>query len=72
MTSDGSLSFGVFFTAATVLALTPGPGVLYVMARTVAGGRQDGVASTLGTSIGGLVHVVLLVLGIAAVSARRR
>lgn len=36
-----------FFIAAVVLAFTPGPSILYVMARTVAGGRVDGIASTL-------------------------
>src|SRR3954452_10747929 len=63
------LSFGAFLTAAAVLAITPGPGVLYVMARTLAGGRRDGIASTLGTSIGGLVHVVVAAVGLSAVLA---
>jgi threonine/homoserine/homoserine lactone efflux protein len=69
VSSDGSLSFGVFLTAAAILAVTPGPGVLYVMARTLAGGKQDGIASTLGTSTGGLVHVLVAAVGLSAVLA---
>lgn len=42
---DGS-TFGVFFTAALVLALVPGPGVFYVLARTLRGGRREGVLSS--------------------------
>jgi threonine/homoserine/homoserine lactone efflux protein len=63
------MGFGVFLAAAIVLAVTPGPGVLYVMARTLAGGRQDGIASTFGTSIGGLVHVVVTAVGLSALLA---
>jgi hypothetical protein len=49
----------VFLAAALVLALTPGPGIMYVMARTLSGGASDGIASTLGTAVGGLVHVAV-------------
>ena len=47
----------LFLAAAAILALTPGPGIMYVMARTLSGGARDGIASTLGTAIGGLIHV---------------
>jgi threonine/homoserine/homoserine lactone efflux protein len=69
LTPDEPLSFSLFLTAAAVLAITPGPGVLYVMARTLAGGKQDGIASTLGTSIGGLVHVLVAAVGLSALLA---
>lgn len=52
------MSLLAFFFAALVLAITPGPGIAYVVARTVAGGRPEGLASCLGTALGGLVHVV--------------
>ena len=45
---------------------SPGPGILYVAARTLAGGRQAGIASTFGTALGGLVHVVAGGIGISA------
>lgn len=60
----------IFLIAATVLAVTPGPGVTYVLARTVAGGRGEGLASSLGTGVGGLAHVVAAALGLSAILAR--
>lgn len=48
----------VLFAAAFVLAIAPGPGIFYVAARNLAGGRPEGMASTAGTGLGGMVHVV--------------
>ncbi|MHB2169494.1 LysE family translocator [Alsobacter sp. R-9] len=59
-------SFALFLAAATVLAVTPGPGIFYVAARTLAGGRAEGVASSVGTGVGGLVHVAAGALGVSA------
>jgi threonine/homoserine/homoserine lactone efflux protein len=61
--------FYVFLGAALLLAAAPGPGMLYVLARTVAGGRREGLASAAGTFLGGLCHVVAAALGISAVLA---
>ncbi|MDB9524654.1 LysE family translocator [Oscillatoria sp. CS-180] len=63
------ITFGVFLSAAIALAITPGPGILYVMTRSLRGGRQEGIASALGTSAGGLFHVVAAALGISIVLA---
>ena len=63
----GPINFIPFFIAAAVLAFSPGPSILYVMARTVAGGRVAGVASTLGAATGGLVHVAISAIGLSAV-----
>jgi threonine/homoserine/homoserine lactone efflux protein len=57
------MSFLAFLVAAVVLAITPGPGIAYVVARTVAGGRADGLASCIGTGIGGLLHVLAAAVG---------
>jgi len=62
-------SFGLFFAAAVVLAITPGPGIFYVLARTLAGGRREGILSSCGTLIGGLVHVFAAALGVSAILA---
>jgi threonine/homoserine/homoserine lactone efflux protein len=51
-------NFPLFLLAALVIAAVPGPGIFYVAARTIAGGRKAGIASTFGTALGGLVHVV--------------
>src|SRR5215210_1762573 len=57
----------LYFAAAFVLAITPGPGIFYVAARTLAGGRAEGVASSFGTGLGGMVHVLAGSLGVSAV-----
>jgi len=57
----------LFFAAALVVALTPGPGIFYVAARTLAGGREEGLASSVGTGLGGLVHVVAGAAGVSAI-----
>jgi threonine/homoserine/homoserine lactone efflux protein len=61
--------FALFITAALVLAVTPGPGMLYVLGRTTHGGRREGILSALGTFLGGSVHVVAAALGLSAVLA---
>jgi threonine/homoserine/homoserine lactone efflux protein len=61
--------FLLFFVAALILAITPGPGIFYVLARTLAGGRREGILSSLGTFVGGLFHVFAAALGISAILA---
>lgn len=61
--------FFLFFIAALVLAATPGPGIFYVLARTLAGGRSEGILSSLGTFAGGMFHVFAAALGISAIFA---
>ena len=58
--------FALYVAAALVLAVTPGPGIFYVAARTLAGGRVEGVASSFGTGLGGMVHVLAGSLGVSA------
>jgi threonine/homoserine/homoserine lactone efflux protein len=50
-----------------LLAMTPGPGIVYVAARTLAGGRAEGIASSFGTGLGGMVHVLAGSLGVSAI-----
>ena len=64
------MSFLAFVTAAVVLAITPGPGIAYVVSRTVAGGRSEGLASCFGTGIGGMLHVVAAALGLSLIVAQ--
>jgi len=49
-------NFFLFLLAAVIIAAIPGPGIFYVAARTLSGGRRAGIASTFGTALGGLVH----------------
>jgi len=60
----------LFLTAAVLLAIAPGPGMLYVLARSLAGGRSEGVLSSLGTFAGGMVHVMAAAAGVSVLLAR--
>ena len=60
-------TFTIFLAAALVIAVAPGPGIFYVAARSLAGGRGVGLASSFGTGIGGLVHVAAGALGVSAI-----
>jgi threonine/homoserine/homoserine lactone efflux protein len=57
----------LFLLAALVIAAVPGPGIFCVAARTLSGGKSAGIASTFGTAIGGLVHVIAGGLGVSAI-----
>jgi threonine/homoserine/homoserine lactone efflux protein len=63
----GGANFWLFLLAAIIIAVIPGPGIFYVTARTLSGGRQAGIASTFGTALGGLVHVIAGSLGVSAI-----
>jgi threonine/homoserine/homoserine lactone efflux protein len=58
--------FVLFLSAAGVLALMPGPGIFYVAARTLAGGRGEGLASSFGTGLGGFMHIIAGAVGVSA------
>jgi threonine/homoserine/homoserine lactone efflux protein len=59
-------TLALFFAAALAIAISPGPGIFYVAARTLAGGRSEGLASSFGTGLGGLVHVAAGAVGVSA------
>src|ERR1019366_6376388 len=65
-----STRFLLFLTAAVLLAIAPGPGMLYVLARSLGGGKREGVLSALGTFLGGMVHVFAAALGVSVVLAK--
>jgi threonine/homoserine/homoserine lactone efflux protein len=60
----------LFLTAAVLLAVAPGPGMLYVLARSLAGGKREGVLSAFGTFLGGMVHVFAAALGVSIILMR--
>src|SRR6266436_3419330 len=62
-----SYDISLFLLAAVVIAAVPGPGIFYVAAKTLSGGRRAGIASTFGTALGGLVHVVAGGIGVSAI-----
>jgi threonine/homoserine/homoserine lactone efflux protein len=60
----------LFLSAALLLAIAPGPGMLYVLARSLAGGRREGILSALGTLVGGMTHVLAAAAGVSLILAR--
>jgi threonine/homoserine/homoserine lactone efflux protein len=58
-----------FLIAAFALAVIPGPGMLYVLARSLQSGTRDGLLSSLGTALGGLVHVMAAAFGLSVILA---
>ncbi|MEP7301728.1 MAG: LysE family translocator [Caldimonas sp.] len=58
-----------FLLASLVLAATPGPDVVYIVARTLAQGRCAGLASVAGVAAGNLGNAIGASLGLAALFA---
>ena len=56
----------VFMTATLALNLTPGPDMLYVIARSVGQGQKAGVVSALGIGAGCLAHTFAAAFGLSA------
>jgi threonine/homoserine/homoserine lactone efflux protein len=56
----------LFASIIIVLALTPGPDVIYITTRGVAQGRRAALLSTVGICIGYLVYTMLAALGLSA------
>ena len=47
--------------------LTPGPAVLYITSRSIEQGRQTGIASALGISIGTIFHIIATTCGLSII-----
>ena len=62
-------TFALFVAAALVMLIVPGPSVLYIVARSVEGGRIAGLVSVLGVQTGALVHIAFAALGLSAILA---
>ncbi|MBW8845923.1 MAG: LysE family transporter [Burkholderiales bacterium] len=65
---DGAALYA-FLIATLVLALTPGPGVVFIVTRTLAQGRTAGLASVAGVALGNLANAVGASIGLAALFA---
>lgn len=58
-----------FLLASLVLAITPGPGVVYIVTRSIAQGWRAGVVSVAGVAVGNLGNAIGASLGLAALFA---
>ena len=65
----GIHDFGLFLAAGILLNLTPGPDTVYILGRSVAQGREAGIASALGISVGSIFHTCAAALGLSAILA---
>src|SRR2546427_3191526 len=63
--SDGN-SLLLFMIATVTLNVTPGPDMLYVIARSVGQGRAAGIVSALGIAAGCCVHLLAVTFGLAS------
>lgn len=65
----GIHDFGLFLAAGILLNLTPGPDTVYILGRSIAQGREAGIASALGISVGSIFHTCAAALGLSAILA---
>src|SRR6184192_3629181 len=65
----GIHDFGLFLAAGILLNLTPGPDTVYILGRSIAQGRDAGVASALGICVGSIFHTCAAALGLSAILA---
>lgn len=65
----GIVGYGAFVASACALCLTPGIDTVYILTRTVAGGRHEGLASAFGINTGLIVHTILVAAGLSLVLA---
>ena len=65
----GIINYGTFLLSSVLLNLTPGTDTIYVLSRSLAGGKRQGVASALGITTGILIHTLLVALGLSALLA---
>ena len=62
-------TLALFAGASAALVAVPGPAVLYIVSRGLAGGRRAGLLSMLGIESGNLVQVIAATAGLAAIVA---
>jgi RhtB (resistance to homoserine/threonine) family protein len=65
----GIHDFELFLATGIFLNLTPGPDTVYILGRSIAQGREAGVASALGISLGSIFHTCAAALGLSAILA---
>jgi threonine/homoserine/homoserine lactone efflux protein len=62
-------ALSAFVVASLALALLPGPGVLYIVTRSLVQGRSSGLLSAAAMAVGNLACGLLVALGLAAIVA---
>jgi threonine/homoserine/homoserine lactone efflux protein len=62
-------SYLLFVGASVVLAIVPGPDMIYMLGRCVAQGRKAGLMAAIGFNLGGYAHLTAAILGLSALLA---
>lgn len=57
----------IFLGATIVLNIAPGPDMIYILTKTISGGKKIGIASVIGVCTGALFHVIIASLGLSAI-----
>jgi len=65
----GIHDFGLFLATGILLNLMPGPDTAYIIGRSLAQGREAGIASALGITVGSILHTCAAALGLSAILA---
>lgn len=66
----GIINFTVFVSSCIILHFTPGVDTMYILGKTLAGGKKSGIVSVLGISTGVLVHTILVAFGLSVILAK--
>lgn len=60
-------TYGLFFAAAIILVITPGPDTILILSRTLASGIRPGLWTLIGTQVGNVTHALLAGMGISTI-----
>ncbi len=60
-------TIAMFITASTLLALAPGPDILFVLTQSMSQGSRSGIAIALGLCSGLIFHTTAVALGVAVI-----
>lgn len=62
-------NYGLFIISGVILNITPGADTVYILSRSVSGGKTDGVLSVAGITSGSLIHTILAAFGLSVILA---
>lgn len=62
----GIINYGSFLLSSILLNITPGADIIYVLSRSVTGGKKTGLLSALGICTGIFIHTTLVAVGLSA------
>jgi RhtB (resistance to homoserine/threonine) family protein len=65
----GIINFEVFILTALILIFVPGSDAMYIIAKSIANGKKEGILASLGVSTGSLVHTAFAAFGLSVILA---